>query len=469
MIIDEKILKDGINVALLAKLIYNHETCRDRYEKLNKYYTGNHDILYRKRNSDGTANNRVVCNHAKYITDMVQSYLVGNPVTYSPAEGYDIEPLKNAYFEQDIAGLDSELVKSMSIFGKAYELIYADSYGKPKSVYIPPQQSFVVYSDDCTHSPIFGVYYYRTYDLDGNVTGVVCNVYDENSSYTYESSLDSWDSMRLVSKSPHFFGGVPLIEYQNNIESQGDFEQEIPLIDAYNIMMSDRVNDKEQFVDAFLFLTGIDIDSEQAQKLKRERVLMGYEGATAQYLSKVMTESDIKVLRDDLKEDIHRFSMVPDLSDESFGSNLSGVAIKYKLMGFEQATKNKERYFSKSLKKRFELYNSFLTAKGLMTYVPVHRVDIVFTRNLIVNNLEISQMIGNLKGLVTQETLIDQLDFIIDPKEETRLAKKEQLEEEAKAQKIKEERSEENKAKNSIESGGESKEEEENERSDKRS
>lgn len=37
------------------------------------------------------------------------------------------------------------------------------------------------------------------------------------------------------------------------VEAQGDFEQVVSIIDAYNIVMSDRVNDKEQFVDAILF------------------------------------------------------------------------------------------------------------------------------------------------------------------------------------------------------------------------
>ena len=200
-----------------------------------------------------------------------------------------------------------------------------------------------------------------------------------------------------------------------------------PLIDAYNILESDRVNDKEQFVDAFLFLTGIDLDSEQAKKLREERILMGYEGAEAQYLSKVMSESDIEVLKDSLKSDIHRFSMIPDLSDQTFGTNLSGVAIKYKLMGFEQHVRNKERYLTKALKQRFELYVNFLSLKGAMEYVPIHRIDVVFTRNLPVNELEISQMVNNLVGIASSETLLSQLSFVGDPKEEAQLAAKEKM------------------------------------------
>lgn len=428
MIIDERTIADGISVSLLAKLITRHENKCEKYVRLMKYYRGEHEILNRRRESEGLANNRIVCNHAKYITDMSTAYLIGNPVTYAASEGYDIEALKNAYLEQDMSRIDREIVKNASIYGRAYELIYADGESKPKSACINPHHAFVVYNDDCTHVSLFGVYYYKTFDIDGNITGVVCNVYDDNTVYTYEGTSDDWNGMELTAQVPHYFGGVPIIEYRNNDEKQGDYEQIIPLMDAYNVLQSDRVNDKEQFVDAFLFLTGVDIDSEQAQKLKREKILMGYEGSTAEYLSKSMTESDVKVLRDDLKEDIHRLSMVPDLSDDNFGNNLSGVAIKYKLMGFEQHIKNKEGYIAEGFKTRFERYNSFLAIKGQMQIVPIHRVDVVFTHNLPSNNLETAQMINYLSGTVTNETLINQLDFVSDAREETENARKEALE-----------------------------------------
>ena len=218
---------------------------------------------------------------------------------------------------------------------------------------------------------------------------------------------------------------MPMVEYRNNEEKQGDFEQMIPLIDAYNILESDRVNDKEQFVDAFLFLTGIDLDSEQAKKLREERILMGYEGAAAQYLSKVMSESDIEVLKDSLKSDIHRFSMIPDLSDQTSVQIYRVSRLSISLWALNSTSENKERYFTKALKQRFELYVNFLSLKGAMEYVPIHRIDVVFTRNLPVNELEISQMVNNLVGIASSETLLSQLSFVGDPKEEAQLAAKE--------------------------------------------
>lgn len=427
MIIDEEILKDGVNEMILEKLIARHSLGSERFERLRDYYVGKHAICERKRSSESVANNKIVCNHAKYIVDMAKSYLVGNPVSYTCSDGYNIDAVKNSYLEQDIASIDAELEKTMSIYGKAYEMVYADGESEPRSVCLPPMNTFIVYGAGVGEIPMLGIHYYKKRDIDGSVTGVCCIVCDDKYIYTYVNDTDSFTHMTLYGTSPHYFGKLPIIEYRNNEEKQGDFEQLIPLIDAYNILESDRVNDKEQFVDAFLFLTGIDLDSEEAKKLREERILMGYDGAKAEYLSKVMSESDVEVLKDSLKTDIHRFSMIPDLSDQTFGTNLSGVAIKYKLMGFEQHVRNKERYFSKSLKRRFELYTNFLSLKGAMEYVPIHRIGVVFTRNLPVNELEVSQMVQNLSGIATSETLLSQLSFVDDAKDEAQRAAKERM------------------------------------------
>lgn len=425
MILDERIIKDGITAEILAVLIRQHENKAEHFNRLYDYYRGRHAILDRRRNSKNSANNRIVCNHAKYIVDISTAYIVGNPLKYEASEGFDIENVKNEYFEQSISRVDSEIVKKTGIYGRAYELIYSDSESKPRSAYISPHRAFVVYGDDCAKEPLFGVYYYKTFDINGNVTGVVCNVYDNDRMYCFEGYTDSWEAMSLVSEIPHYFSGVPLIEYVNNEEKTGDYESVTTLIDAYNELQSDRVNDKEDFVDAFLFLRGLDMDSETAKKLKEERILLGVEDSDAKYLNKIMTESDIKVLRDDLKEDIHRFSMVPDLSDDSFGNNLSGVAIRYKILAFEQMIKNKEASIKPSLERRFELYGNYLAVKSNTRKVPKHKIDIIFTHNLPSNNLETAQTMNYLRDDLSLATKLGQFDFISDAEEEAKLVEEE--------------------------------------------
>ena len=82
MVIDEEVIKDGISGEIICALIARHETENERLNRLMGYYLGNHDIISRTRSNDKIANNRIVCNHAKYIVDMIKSYLVGNPVAY---------------------------------------------------------------------------------------------------------------------------------------------------------------------------------------------------------------------------------------------------------------------------------------------------------------------------------------------------------------------------------------------------
>lgn len=426
MIVDAALLSGGITADIVAKLIEKHDSELGRYERLKKYYDGDHDILRRKKKSSDSSNETVVCNHAKYIVDMAQAYLIGEPVKYSASEEYDISPIDNAYLEQDIEGTDSELVKQMGIYGRAYELVYSEENANPRSAVLDPQNTFVVYSDDCSCIPLIGVYRFKHFDLSGVCTGTECRVYDSEYIYYFKGAAGSWHNMRLEKEEPHYFKKVPIIEYMNNAECQADFEQEISLIDAYNLLMSDRVNDKEQYVDSFLYISGMDVDSDQAKKLKEERILLGFEGGDAKYIYNSLSESDVKILRDDILEDIHSLSLVPALSDESFGNNLSGVAIKYKLLCFEQMTKNRERYFKRSLKRRFELYNAFFNVKQNMQIVPVHRIDIIFTRNLPVNNLETAQMLNYLDGIISQKTKLEQLDFVSDADEELEIFSAEQ-------------------------------------------
>ena len=78
MIIDEDILKDGIDDVLLAKLIGKHSLEQERYEKLYNYYIGKHAICERKRSSDNIANNKL-CAIREVYRGYCKSYLVGNP------------------------------------------------------------------------------------------------------------------------------------------------------------------------------------------------------------------------------------------------------------------------------------------------------------------------------------------------------------------------------------------------------
>lgn len=425
MYIDADLIKNGISTKLIQQLILRHSNDCERIKRLKAYYKGEHNILKRQKDSDGAANNRVVINWAKYITTVSTSYLLGNPVTYEVLDKYDISNILNRYRQQHISTIDMKLDKAASICGVGIEMVYSDEDANPVSFAVPSENAFVVYDDTAAHRKLFGVYSYERYDISGTVSGVMVMVADKNNLYTY--SGHDLSRLELTETQEHYFGDVPFIEYLNNDERQGDFEQQISQIDAYNTLMSDRVNDKEQFVDAFLLLLGIDINDKQAKKLLQEKILMGDTDADARYLNKVLNETDTEVLRKAIKDDIYATSMVPNLSDENFGNNVSGVAIKYKLLVFEQLIQTKERLFEEGLRERLKLYMNFFAVKANQQLVPIYEIDVRFKRNLPANELELSQIVNNLTGSVSNETLLGLLPFISDAKEEAKLVNEENL------------------------------------------
>ena len=419
-----------INYQVLNDIIDYNERYSKRLKKLENYYIGKHDIVNRTK-VDILKNNKVVVNHAKYITDTNIGYLLGNPVDYQvSSEGgqplYDIQPLLDAYKKQTINDLDVEIAKDVSIYGYQYEYIYINENAEPRSCLIDNDNAIIVYDDTVEHKKLFGLIYREI--KEGDIFKYWDIIYvDDKEEIHYKSN-----SKRLTKQGEskvHGFGCVPLICYKNNPEYLGDFETVISLIDAYNLLQSDRVNDKEQLVDAILCMYGMDFDTEQADLLKDSRMLANIPSdGKVEYLIKTLQEGDVDILRQNLENDIHKISMVPNMSDVNFVGNSSGVAIRYKLLSFEQNIKNKERYMEKGLMERFQIYNNFLVKISKMQPVPIEEVDAVFKRNLPSNDYETSQMINNLSDFLCSETLVSQLSFVKDASEEVELKQSEDVE-----------------------------------------
>lgn len=418
---------------LIKRAIAYNELKRANYDKLEDYYLGEHNILVRTKNQT-SKNNKIVINHAKYITDVNIGYLLGNKIDYQVSEGFDIEPVKDEFKKQTISDLDHEIAKDLSIFGRQYELVYnVDNEVRSKDIDV--RNAVCIYDDTVEHEKMFGIIYRiekrnkhtNSLDVDKDINYEDVVVYDNN--FKYECSSNG----TLVVGEPqiHSFGKVPLIEYRNNSEDQGDFEQVISLIDAYNILQSDRVNDKEQLVEAILVGYGIKITPDQMTELRNNRTLFVNTPKTEahfEFLTKNLDESQVDILRQTIQEDIHKISMTPNMSDENFIGNSSGVAIRFKLLAFEQSVSNKERYFEKGLKERFELYNNYLVSISKMSEVPSYEIDAVFKRNLPQNDLETSQMVANLGGLVDDQTLVEQLAFVDDAEATVKKAREEGME-----------------------------------------
>ena len=148
--------------------------------------------------------------------------------------------------------------------------------------------------------------------------------------------------------------------------------------------------------------------------------------AKAEYLTRTFDEAGVEILKKAIEQDIHKFSHIPCLTDEAFGGNVSGVAMEFKLLGMENITKIKTRYYKKGLRKRLRIFANFLGKKAVS--IDVSGVSPVFTRAMPKNLLEISQYVANLWGKVSKKTLLSQVPFVDDPDEELKAVQQEEKE-----------------------------------------
>lgn len=433
--------EDGsVPIELLIKCFEQHNSMKVRYEKMHRYYDGSHDILNRVLSSELLPNNKLVCNHAEYITDMSVGYVFGTPISYTDDE--NMARLNDIFIEIDEDSHNNELALDCSICGVGYELVYMndEEVPYPELAVLNPMSTFLVCDDTVKQKPMFGVSYSPKFDINDTLKGYEVNVYTDKEVYRYLFSDLQDRSPQEIDLDEHYFGEVPIIEYQNNRKLKGDFEGVVTLIDAYNLLQSDRVNDKEQMVDALLAVIGASLGDNQdeqvetARLLKEMKIIELGEGGDAKWLVKGLNEEQTEILKKSLKDDIHEFSKVPCLTDENFVGNASGVAMKYKLLGFEQLAKTKERYFKKGLRQRLKLMANIenIRAKN----IDIKSIDIAMKRSLPVDDEALARIAQETDGFISWETRVQRFDSEIDIEEERKRLEEEQRKKKEQTQQI---------------------------------
>lgn len=385
---------DTFNVEDLKKIISLHKKNLSRYKMLKDYYLGK---------NKGDTNSP----YPKYITDMHVGYLVGNGVSYSCENENIMAKLNEIFYNSNEVEENYEIARICSIKGKAYEIVYIDEESNLRFNEIEPEECFLICDNSFKENVLFGV---RLFDK-------FIEVYEKESVKTYDKDF------KLIDEKPNYFLEVPIIEYLNNKDEQGDFEQVIGLIDAYNKVQNGTLQDMTDFTDAYLKLIDLGgTNQEDIEQMKKDKVLLLNNGGNADWLIKNVNDVWVENFKNRLKSDIHKFALVPDMSDEQFGSNLSGVSIRYKLLAMEQLRLNKERKFEMALQKRLRLIFKFL---NITQNILNEKVKITFNSTLPQNIPELANVINSLSSFVSEETLLNLLPFIDNADEEIKKRNKE--------------------------------------------
>lgn len=392
-----------------------------RLQMLFDYYNSNHAILRKRNRTVNKADAKVVSGYASYISTIATAYFLGKPISYkADADTQDYDRLSEYLATEEEQKNNFELALNASIFGKAYELLYINNAQELKSKCLDTRDVFVI-KDNTIDRNIVGAVRFGINHIETNKIEVTLEVYDEKMVSTYQymvtsnyEAKDLTNARNLVSRRLHGFNGVPIIEFSNNKNQKGDFENVITYIDAYDTAVSTSVDDLTDFSDAYLVLKNLGgTNPDDIQRLKDDKVFMVQGDGDAKWLIKDVNDTYSQNVKDRINDDIHKFSFTPDMGDEKFSGNTSGVALEFKLLPLEQLGSQKEMYFKDAINKRLQLIIDYLGLKIKPT-----DIQKVFTRNLPRNLKEISEIMKNLKGLISDETLISLFPQVEDAKSE---------------------------------------------------
>ena len=413
-----------LSCQLLTKMINRfYTTVEPKLITYSNYYNGLQAILHKTYSDPSKPCSRTVVNYCKNIVDSYCGY-IATPGCISYHSNDDIEEIMNILRYNDYQEKDAEFLLKALCYGTAAELMYLDETSQVRFTSIEPTQGFGIYDDSLSGDLLYFVRIYKQSEWDDSDKYLVdvYSDYDIKHYYCY----GRMGALEFLGSEPHYFSQCPANVFCMPDE-KSIFDCIMGLQDAANELLSSEIDDYSAFCDAFLCLSGVDADADDIASMKENRVLVLPEGATASWLTKSANDAQVENILKRIHESIYRIAQCPDFSSESFvGGVSSGIAIQYRLTGMENRAGVIEGRMKQALQRRIEIISGIASLK--MGEQVFRDVQISFKRNIPVDSASMVSLVNSLRGLVSDATLLGQLDFVPDVNAELDAVKKQKEE-----------------------------------------
>lgn len=290
---------------------------------LDRYYSGDQPILYRKKVNRPEVNNKLVVNLAYELVERKVADICAEPIQYvlrgtDEKKSEEITELNVTMDSESKQEVDIEICRWRSICGTAYRFIGNDDGNGD----LLDESDFSLSSEDPRYT--FISYY------SNNKPAFSCQIRDgENNETIYFCyTANEWFDIRdgkIFESGINGNRAVPVIEYPNNARRLSDIEITILITDGINKLQSDRINGVEQFVSAWIKFINCEIDKDTFREMRQEGALVvksnnGAENkADVDVMTNELNQTEGQVVFDDLFE---RFLSIQGLANRS--NNNSG-------------------------------------------------------------------------------------------------------------------------------------------------
>ena len=373
------------------------------------YFKGENPFI-KEHHSDITTegpNWKVRISCARKIINTVAGYLFkpGN-IKYNYANKTYADTANDIFTRNKEVIKSSQLGKIVSTQGFGYELFLADDKSNPIWIVADPKEIIPLF-DNSIVSSLFC--FIRFVDIqDGKDKVRMIDVYYSDVVENWKEIVDENDNKKTkvvkIGESANIYiksEKPPLVVYKNNAEMIGDFEPLISgdgfngLIDGYDVMCSDMMNEEDKFAWAYLLMSE-GLDSKDAAAVKQRRIFqhLGEKGFV-KFLTKEIPTGFFEFAKNWLHDEIHSQSHIPDFLDMS-GGPLTGAALDRLLYDFEFLCATKETYFKDGLLDRIRMLDAIKNITDA-EFVEAD-VEIVMERNRPSDNLSNAQIASTYKS-----------------------------------------------------------------------
>ena len=416
-IISEFTSADLLDTSNVVKLINTsmseHIVNKQEIDFLIEYKNGSQPILQKVKTIRPEVNNKLVINHAQMATRMVTGYFLGTPIQYiqsGDGRKEDVELLNRYVAYEDKASTDKEIGEYQSICGTAYRIIFTDGQFADEVPFedraLNPSTTYVVYENTIAEKPLLGVTYYTLLDDDGKGIGKKIYAYTEFGMYEFiTNSDDRVDNDTLLNFTSYNVGGVPIVEYPNNMWRIGDWELCIGLMDAINALNSGRLDDIDQIVQSLLVFINADIDADGYDEMREAGVVVLKNTTTnkteVKTIEQGLDHGGMNLFAEELEHLLYAMLGIPDRNARGGGGD-TGQAVELRdgWADLEVVARNKELTYKKSEKQALKIILNIMNNK-LGTKISLMDIDIKFTRNKSNNLLVKTQGYMNLMSTRT--------------------------------------------------------------------
>ena len=382
-------------------------TVRPERQRLYDYYRGEQSVD-KGETVRGRPNNRLRAPFPRYITEVHTGYFLGISPTLAygdAAAGAHYAALSRTL---SLPHLYFDIGRDMSICGVGFALVWAERSGV-RVCRCDPCDCFAIRSSEAGSPLLATVRLFA--GREGELRGVL---------YTPEllvSFVWSGGSVTLGTAEKNLLHTIPLLPFYNNCQGTGDFEMVTGLVDAYNLLLSGAMDDMQSVANAFLALYGMQGTTQKdIEQANRTRILSLSEGGRAEFVVKNLNHEALGQLEVNLRRSILQLSMTPDLCDEHFAGNSSGVALQYKLWGIEQVRAAKERTFTDGMG---TLLAALTAGERLLGCgVDLRGGEMTFYKNLPQDYAALVSTLLSLSPLLSKRSILENLPWVADVQEE---------------------------------------------------